>query len=118
LDGVEAIERHIALIAIANGRYFGGGMMIAPDAELGDGLFDVVVLRGEDKLKLLSDLRLVYSGAHKGHTFVTIRRAANVLVEPLGDPVRNAALLEIDGESPGAIPARFEVLPGALTLRA
>nr|WP_292280564.1 hypothetical protein [Mesorhizobium sp.] len=40
-----------------------------------------------------------------------------MLVEPLGDAEKNGALVDIDGESPGRIPATFEILPGALTLR-
>ena len=112
-DGAKVIEARIAVVAVANGRYFGGGMMIAPDAALGDGWFDVVIFRAASKLRLIADLRLLYGGAHRTHPLVSIDRARRVVVEPLGDP----ALLDIDGESPGRIPATFEMLPGALTVR-
>ena len=53
-DGVP-IEARVALVAVANGRFFGGGMMIAPDAELDDGAFDIVIVRAAGKLKLIWD---------------------------------------------------------------
>ena len=117
-DDAETIETRVALVAVANGRYFGGGMMIAPDAELDDGLFEVVVIRAASKLELIAVLRRLYAGGHRGHPLVTIRRARAVSVEPLADPRAGDVLLDIDGESPGRIPASFEQLPGALMVRA
>ncbi len=117
VDDGRPVEAKIALVAVANGRFFGGGMMIAPDAALDDGQFDVVVLRAASKARLIRDLRLVYGGRHRDHPAITILRGRKVTVEPLGDVERNGALVDIDGESPGRIPATFEILPGALTLR-
>ena len=90
---------------------------IAPDAELDDGLFDIVILRAASKFGLILDLRLLYGGRHRGHKAITILRGRKVVVEPLGDLAVNRALVDIDGESPGCIPATFEILPQALTLR-
>lgn len=115
-DG-ETIEVSTALVAIANGKFFGSGMMIAPDAAIDDGLFDVLVYRAEGKLRMILDFNLIYRGAHVLLPRVTIKRCRWVEIEPLGGAA-NEAIIEIDGESPGRIPARFEVLPGALTLRA
>lgn len=117
VDDGPPLEATIALVAAANGRYFGGGMMIAPDAAIDDGQLEVIVVRGASKLKLISDLRLVYSGAHKALASCTFLRGKKVLVEPLGDPIANGALLDIDGESPGRIPATFEIVPAAITVR-
>ena len=117
VDDGEAVEARIALVAVANGKFFGGGMMIAPDAELADGQFDIVILRAAGKLGLIRDIRLLYGGRHRNHPAITILRGRKVLVEPLGDVEMNGALVDIDGESPGRIPATFEILPGALTLR-
>ncbi len=117
VDDGAPVEATIALVAAANGRYFGGGMMIAPDAAIDDGQLEVIVVRGASKLKLISDLRLVYSGAHKSLGSCTFLRGKKVVVEPLGDPIANGALLDIDGESPGRIPATFEILPAAITVR-
>ncbi|MEO6012169.1 MAG: diacylglycerol kinase family protein [Devosia sp.] len=115
-DGT-SIDVRTALVVIANGRYFGGGMMIAPDASLDDGLFDVLVYRAEGKLRMLFDFNLIYKGAHTKLPRVTIKRTRSVEVTAIGGP-KNAAILDIDGESPGRIAAKFEVLPKALTLRA
>ncbi len=117
VDDQPPMEARIALVACANGRYFGGGMMIAPDAATDDGQLDVVIVRGTSKLSLLADLRLVYAGAHGGRPFCTILRGRKVVVEPVGDAIANGALLDIDGESPGRIPATFELLPGAIMVR-
>ena len=64
----------MALVAVANGRFFGGGMMIAPDAALDDGLFDIVILRAAGKLGLIQDMRLLYGGRHRNHPAITILR--------------------------------------------
>lgn len=113
LDGAEVIEEEVAVVAVCNGRYFGAGLMVAPDAEIDDGLFDVVVVRHAGILQLVPVLLSAYSGGHRHSRLCTFRRAREVEVQPLGD----AALCDIDGECPGAIPARVEILPGALTLR-
>ncbi|WP_352980396.1 diacylglycerol kinase family protein [Mesorhizobium sp. M1227] len=117
IDDGAPVEARMALVAVANGKFFGGGMMIAPDAELNDGEFDIVILRAAGKLKLIWDIRLLYGARHRNHPAITILRGKKVVVEPLGDVQKNAALIDIDGESPGRIPATFEILPGALTLR-
>ena len=117
IDDAEPIDARIAVVAIANGQFFGGGMMIAPDAKPDDGMFDIVIFRGASKLRLIADLRLLYGGGHRQHPQVTIARGKTVTVTPLGDPEANAALLDIDGESPGSIPARFDLLPAALLVR-
>lgn len=117
LDDGEPVEARVALVAVANGRFFGAGMMVAPDAEMDDGWFDVVIVRAAGKPGLIRDLTQLYGGRHRDHPVVTILRARKVLVEPVGSAMVNGALLDIDGESPGRIPATFEVLPRALTLR-
>ena len=70
-----------------------------------------------DGSTLIWDLRLVYGGRHRNHPAITILRGRKVLVEPAGDVSRIGALVDIDGESPGRIPATFEIVPGALMLR-
>lgn len=117
LDDGAPIETRMALVAVANGRFFGAGMMVAPDAEMDDGWFDVIIVRAAGKPGLICDLTLLYGGRHRNHPTVTMVRAKKVLVEPVGSAIVNGALLDIDGESPGRIPATFEILPGALILR-
>lgn len=117
VDDGEPVEARVALVAVANERYFGGGMMVAPDAVPDDGLFDIVILRAASKLRLMFDIRLLYGGRHRNHPAITILRGRKVTVEPLGDPLANAALVDIDGESPGHIPATYEMVPMALKVR-
>lgn len=114
LDDAEVIEEEIAVVAVCNGKFFGGGMMVAPDAAIEDCLFDVVIVRQSSKLELISTLNRAYSGGHLKSRICTFRRARKVRVDPVG----KAALIDIDGESPGCVPATVEMLPGALTLRA
>ncbi|MEP5260955.1 MAG: diacylglycerol kinase family lipid kinase, partial [Nitratireductor sp.] len=112
-EGFETVA-NIGLTAVANGRYFGSGLKVAPDAEPDDGLFDVVIMRHlgfMDLVKGGGDLR---EGTHVNGPKVDVVRARSVTATPLGtEPV----LIDVDGEGPGRLPARFEILPGALTLR-
>lgn len=112
-DDGETIEVTTALVVAANGRYFGGGMMVTPTAEIDDGLLDALVYRAESKLRMVLDFNKIYRGVHTTLPRVTMKRCRGFTVEPLGEPL----ILEADGESPGTIPATFEVLPKALTLR-
>lgn len=116
VDDGKPLEARIALVAIANAPYFGGGMKIAPDAAPDDGMLEVVIVRAASKLRLIADLRLVYSGSHATSPSCVFLRGRKIVVEPVGGAA-NASLLDIDGESPGRIPATFEVIPNAITLR-
>jgi diacylglycerol kinase (ATP) len=114
LDGVDVYEGPITAVAVANGAWFGGGMKVAPGADLADGLFDVVIMRGAPRLKVLSLLNSIYSGAHLKSPLVSTHRARSVEAFPIG---KEAALIDSDGEAPGQLPARFDILPAALSLR-
>jgi diacylglycerol kinase (ATP) len=117
VDDGEPIEARVGLVAAANGKFCGGGMMLAPDAQFDDGLFDIVILRAAGKLGLIWSMRLLYGGRHRDHPAVTILRGRKVVVEPLEARAAGRMLIEADGESPGHIPATFEILPDAITLR-
>lgn len=118
LDGGAFQEERIAVVAIANGAWFGGGMRVAPDADLSDGLFDVVIMQASSRLRLIANLYLIYSGKHRFSPFVRIVRASRVDVSPAGGLAVNAAILDVDGESPGHLSACYQIIPGALMLRA
>jgi YegS/Rv2252/BmrU family lipid kinase len=99
------------IIFVANGRYIGAGMRIAPDASLDDGLLDVLVLRAVPKPELLIRiLPATYRGAHLKHPAVLHRRARRLRVEGSG------LLLQMDGEPLGTAPAEFAVVPRALPI--
>lgn len=113
-DGVPD-EAKVAAVAIANGAWFGGGMKIAPDARLDDGLFDAVIVRARNRPTLLANLARVYGGLHRSHPDVSIRRVSRVAVHPVNPS--DMVALEFDGEDVGCLPARYDILPGALMLR-
>lgn len=107
-------ETRVVNLAVANGRYFGGGMMIAPDAEIDDGAFDVVGL----EMTVRASLRLtssLYTGKHLRQPGVTSARGAVVRAEPV-DP-SDHVLLDVDGEAPGRLPATFTIRSRSLLLR-
>jgi YegS/Rv2252/BmrU family lipid kinase len=110
LDGHEIFAGDIALVAAANGRYFGGGMHVAPEARPDDGLLDVVIVPALPKPVLVMRLPRLYAGTHLGVRGVTLHRGRRLEMEPEGPP----ALGEIDGESIARLPMAVEVLPGAL----
>ena len=99
-------------VVVANGRYFGGGMKMCPDADPSDGLLDVVTIGDVTKRDLVLTMPKIYRGTHLPHPKAEALRGRVVTMET-DEPVP----VELDGEQPGTTPARFEVLPGALRLR-
>jgi YegS/Rv2252/BmrU family lipid kinase len=111
-DGADRVETTINTVAIANGRYFGGAMMVAPHAEVDDGMFDVIAMGDFGFGDLMKSGRRLYKGTHLAMDKVTARRARVVEAEPI-DPAA-VVELDVDGENPGRLPARFELRPAAL----
>ncbi len=108
----DRVEATINTVAIANGKYFGGAMKIAPNAVPDDGQFDVVVMGDLSFFDVVTKGRRVFKGAHIGMDEVSQRRARIVDAEAI-DPGA-VVELDVDGEAPGILPARFEILPSAL----
>jgi YegS/Rv2252/BmrU family lipid kinase len=108
----DRVEATINTVAVANGKYFGGKMMVAPNAEVDDGLFDVVSMGDLGFGDLIKSGRRLYAGTHLSMDKVSARRARIVEAEPV-DP-KGVVELDVDGESPGRLPARFEILPSAM----
>ena len=110
-------EQHLTLVAlcIANARYFGGGMKIAPNARLDDGKFDVVSVGDLGAFKIFTNAPRLYLGAHLGMQQVGHALAAKVLARPA---VKTEEIpIEVDGELPGRLPATFQLVPNALQVR-
>jgi diacylglycerol kinase (ATP) len=99
-------------VVVANGKFFGGGMKICPEAEPDDGQLDVLTIGDVTKLDLVSTMPKIYRGTHLPHPKAELLRGRVVTVES-DSPVP----IELDGEQPGTTPARFESLPGRLRLR-
>ena len=114
VDGGPWTEQAITALAVCNGRWFGGGMMVAPEARSDDGRLDVTVWSGFGLVDFIRQQPKLYDGRHVQLPNTRVLRAGSVELEPVGEaPV----LLELDGELPGRLPARISVRPGALRLR-
>lgn len=111
VDGSTFHEGPTNLVTMANGRFFGGGMQMAPQADLSDGLLDVVVFGDMSRATFAGMSRWIYSGNHLTRPLVKWTRGR--VVEATVD---GQALVDLDGEQPGRAPIRAEVLPGALRL--
>ena len=106
-----------AAVAIANGGWFGGGMHVAPSARVDDGLFEVVRFGDLARRDFVISLPRLYRGTHYTHPHVRHSQGAEVLAAP-GVGVTHPIEIEADGEIVGALPARFSLLPAALSLLA
>ncbi len=115
IDGGDEKTVSTVNFSIANARYFGGGMMIAPDAKLSDGFFDIVNIGDIRTAKILLNAYTLYRGTHMKLPEVKSRPARKIEISPADE--HRPILLEIDGELPGHLPAVFEVVPKALRLR-
>ena len=107
------VDMTVNNVAVANGRYFGGGMHIAPEADIDDGKFDVVALGDLSVTDFVRHGLKLYNGTHLHLDKVSHRRCTRMRAEALeaGD-----IELDVDGETPGVLPATFEIMPGALPL--
>jgi YegS/Rv2252/BmrU family lipid kinase len=98
-------------VSVANNRAFGGGMLIAPDAEIDDGQFDIVTVGDGSKLKFVGNLPKVFKGTHVKEEQVTVFRAQHLeLTASKPFPVY------ADGEHLSDLPASLRVLPRALSI--
>lgn len=109
IDDGEAFSTSVTVLAIANGRYFGGGMKISPLSDPSDGLLDVVLCHHFSKLEVILNLNRLYKGTHLSHRKVEHHRASRVIVSS-----NSRVLLDVDGEQPGTVEAEFGIVPSAL----
>lgn len=101
------------LVAVANGHRFGGGVQIAPDASIDDGLLDLVTAGPLSRLAAARIFPGMYQGKHVTHPAVDLRRATSVLIEATDDG-RPPPPAFADGERISRLPVRVTVAPGAL----
>jgi len=94
------------LIAIGNGRSYGGGMLVCPHAKLDDGLFDVMILKPVSKLEFIKVFPKVFSGSHITHPAVEIFRTKKIKLSA-------DAIAYADGERIGPAPVSAECIAGA-----
>ena len=121
------IDGAFNLVAVCNGRYFGGGMLVSPNSVAHDGRFHVIAIEAMSRAEFAVNFLKVYRGTHLSHPKVKEYLAREVRVELL-DPSSPTSLsagegsrvqrmfLEAEGELFGEAPAHFRVLPSALKL--
>jgi diacylglycerol kinase (ATP) len=100
------ITTEAMLIAVGNGRSYGGGMLVCPHAQINDGLFDVMILEPVSKLEFLKVFPKVFSGSHLSHPAVKTYRTQKISIS--ADAVAYA-----DGERIGRAPVSAECIPSA-----
>ena len=98
-------------VSVANNKAFGGGMFVAPDADLADGVFDVVTVGEVGKLRFLSNLPKVFKGTHVDEDEVRVFRAARLELS-----ASRPFPVYADGEHLTDLPAKLRVLPRALSV--
>lgn len=116
VDGATWFEGPVFNVAIANGRFFGGGMMIAPQADPSDGRFEVVALGDLTRAEIVGLTPKVYRGAHLSQDGVRVTHGVRIEAEAIHPWA--TVLADVDGEQPGKLPLLATIAKGALTFRA
>jgi diacylglycerol kinase family enzyme len=113
----EAVDREIDFnsVAVANGRCFGGGMKIAPNARVDDGLLDVITIGPVGPARFVTRGRRIYKGTHLTMDEFTEDRGREVRIEA-ADGLDERIPVEVDGEHPGFLPLIAGIVPSAIDL--
>jgi diacylglycerol kinase (ATP) len=101
------ISTEAMLIAVSNGRSYGGGMLVCPSANICDGLFDVMVLHPVSTIEFIKVFPRVFAGTHVSHPAVEIVRSRSVRIE-------SKAVAYADGERIGQLPISAECIQSVL----
>lgn len=110
-DGArETVPGPLLMASVGNGRTYGGGIPICPDAVIDDGLLDVTLVRPAGRLQLLRLLPRVYRGTHTGYPGVSTHRVRSVTLSAPG------ITAYADGDPLGSLPIRVDAVPGAVTV--
>ena len=96
------------LCVVSNTGVYGGGMLVVPDADVTDGVLDVLLVKKMSRIKFVTIFPKVYKGTHVTDKDVEILRAKNISITASGMPIYS------DGEYVGQAPFQAEVVPGAL----
>ena len=115
IDDKEERSLQTVNFCVANSRYFGGGMMIAPEAKINDGFLDVINIGDIKTAKIILNAYTLYRGTHLDLPEVKDTLAKRIEARPLNDT--DEVRIEIDGELAGRLPAVYEVVPSALRVR-
>jgi YegS/Rv2252/BmrU family lipid kinase len=115
IDDKDLPEGEYLIGAVSNGKVFGKGMKIAPDAKLDDGLFDVVLIKGMKALEFCMNAWRVYAGTHLSHPKISLIRGKKIDAVP--ESSEEDVLIEVDGEQVGKLPATYEIISKRILIK-
>ncbi|MFH1437567.1 MAG: diacylglycerol kinase family protein [Pseudomonadota bacterium] len=115
LDDKEKITKKSLLVTVANGRFFGSGMEIAPMADTNDGIFEIIVLGNLRFKDFALNSRRLYAGKKLSHPEIIYKSARKVKIEALNE--NEPMYLDLDGEPLGVIPATVKIFPSAINIK-
>ncbi|NRB39489.1 MAG: diacylglycerol kinase family lipid kinase [Pseudomonadales bacterium] len=104
-------EHCIRNLVVANGKYHAGGMKVAPDAIMDDGLFDIVVMGDFGIIDGIQSIPRFYKGSH-----LCMKKISSLRGKTLELKSEAEVYMEVDGECPGRLPATLSLLPKAVKL--
>jgi diacylglycerol kinase family enzyme len=110
----------MTMVVIANGKYLGGGIKAAPQANVSDGLLDIVILKNSGSFKMLEEFISMKNGNYTSDDKDIIYvKAKKVSIKPKEEEEkkRRDITVTIDGEPIGILPATFQVHQNALTIK-
>ena len=114
-DGHESILTKMTMGVVANGKFLGGGFKAAPEANVLDGLLDVVILKESSSLEMIENFLNIKDGNYTNEGDVFYRQAKKVSIKSKEE--NRDITVTIDGEPIGILPATFEVLQNVLTIQ-
>jgi len=98
-------------VAVANGQYHGGGMRVAPEASVDDGLLEVTVVGDLSLAGVFRNLHNLYNGK-----ILQVQKVFGLKGKTLSASSDQRVLLDVDGEQPGTLPVTVEVIPEAINI--
>ena len=124
-DGRESILAKMTMAVIANGKYLGGGFKAAPNADMSDGLMDIIILKNSGSFKMLEEFMSMKNGNYTSDDQDIIYiQAKKVSIKPKEEKEEEKEekkigdiTVTIDGEPIGILPATFQVYQNALTIK-
>ncbi|BEP30444.1 diacylglycerol/lipid kinase family protein [Helicovermis profundi] len=111
IDG-KLLHREAYLVAVGNGKYFGGGMMVLPEAEIDDGLFDICIVNKMNKLKLIALFPSIFTGKHMSVSGVENYRAKEIEIRS----IKEKLVVNADGNLIGPSPALIKIAQSKLEI--
>lgn len=112
VDESKIIDDRMNLVAVANGLYAGGGMMLSPEARIDDGKLDVVTASCFSRTMVIRELPRIHRGGHVANPNVRVMQGKQVRIETFSPA--DALLIEVDGNVRGKTPVEFRIMPRAL----